>query len=46
MLALLRSRSPILGGRFKVSVVKEAALFLAVRRGGEIGVGGSECFSG
>jgi hypothetical protein len=42
----LRARSPILGGRFAVSVLREAARFLVKRGGGERGFGGSEILSG
>ncbi len=44
VLALLRARSPILGS-FTLSVFDDAARFLVKRVCGELGVGGSECFS-
>lgn len=43
-LLLLRARSPILGS-FAAAVLSDAALLRVKRVFGEIGVGGSECFS-
>ena len=43
LLALLRARSAILGGKVAVSVFREAARFRVICWGGEIGVDGSEC---
>jgi hypothetical protein len=46
VLALLMTRSPMIWGRFALSVFSVAALFLVKRTGGELGVNRSASLSG